>query len=203
MFYEAKFAKLFDHTNKFSIRRQTLVAPDTNVDDNLVVVSADWISKAERDAFDGHPDLTRAGQEFMSLLDNSPEAPSPSPVVYHFDFPTGPATTPIAGTYILCFMKCPVANQPAFAATMDAYLRGIFLPDKFDSVFHHMAVAREDPEIVVSFQGWKTKKEADEYMIAKEHTDFYPAVSNLVTISLPIYQADLKPYVPSSKSSVL
>jgi hypothetical protein len=83
---------------------------------------------------------------------------------YSFIIPQGSDTTPEAKYYLCNLMKATPENQPALAAALDAYLRGIFSCGAFkNAVFHHIAVSREDPEIIVSLQGWPSKEEGKEY----------------------------------------
>jgi hypothetical protein len=60
-------------------------------------------------------------------------------------------------------MKVTKAQQPALAAALDAYLRGVFHCGAFEPVFHHNVVSREDPEIIVNIQGWPNRDAGREY----------------------------------------
>jgi hypothetical protein len=68
--------------------------------------------------------------------------------------------TPNGNFYFLSFIKCPRKNQPAIVAALDAYLRGIVSCGKFTTIFHHVAVSREDPEMILSFQAYPSKEDA-------------------------------------------
>jgi hypothetical protein len=60
-------------------------------------------------------------------------------------------------------MRVPKENQPAFLAAMDAYSRGMFHSGEIKVTFMHVVIAEEDPEIVMSFQGFPTEKDAKYY----------------------------------------
>ena len=82
-------------------------------------------------------------------------------MTYTFEAPT--SATPQAGFYFVNLMPVPVDKQPALAAAINAYLRGIFYCPDHKPVFHHIAVSKEDPEVIVSFQGWPTEETAWHY----------------------------------------
>jgi hypothetical protein len=79
------------------------------------------------------------------------------------DMRGGPATTPVAAWYMVTGMRCLKKDQEALAASLDAYLRGIFHCGKFAPVFHHFGVSKTDPDLVFSVQGWPSREAADEY----------------------------------------
>lgn len=60
-------------------------------------------------------------------------------------------------------MRVPKDNQPAFLAAIDAYSRGMFFSADINVTFMHVVIAEEDPEVVMSFQGFPTEKDAKYY----------------------------------------
>ncbi|OBT54400.1 hypothetical protein VE04_10333 [Pseudogymnoascus sp. 24MN13] len=146
------------------------------------------------------PDPTQETSAILSLTDldcdtqlaSSEQLASNRETTTHsIDIPEGPATTPVAGWYMVGGMRCPEENKAALAASLDAYLRGIFHCGTFAPVFHHVGVSRTDPAMVLSVQGWPTREAADEYWHSKEHWAFYPAVKDLMVMDLGPFQGAL------------
>jgi hypothetical protein len=93
-------------------------------------------------------------------------------MAYSTLIPKGSETTPKAGYYLCNLMKTSLRDQPALAAGLDAYLRGVFTCGVFKPVFHHVAVSREDPQIVISLQGWPSRAEGREYWDVSDYFVF-------------------------------
>jgi hypothetical protein len=80
-----------------------------------------------------------------------------------FETKNGPGSEEPSTYFLLNLMRCPKDRQDTLAAAMDAYLRGIYHCGEFKLLFHHLAIAKENPEIIVSFQGYPTAEDAKHY----------------------------------------
>ncbi|KAF2431208.1 hypothetical protein EJ08DRAFT_191644 [Tothia fuscella] len=124
------------------------------------------------------------------LIDSPPNDDSTTPtdvnksnaIAYSILAPTSYTTTPKAGYYLINVMRVKKAKQPALAAALDAYLRGVFHCGEFEPVFHHNFLSREDPEIYVNVQGWPSREAGREYWTSKIHTNFFPAVVEMLSM---------------------
>jgi hypothetical protein len=107
----------------------------------------------ENTTIKGNWQFQRCHTQMLNTFSDIPNAQ----LLYTIELPGSTATTPKSGYYLCNLMKSPPQNHKAICASLDAYLRGIFYCGVFDPVFHHIAVTHEDPEIVISFQGWPNK----------------------------------------------
>jgi hypothetical protein len=84
-------------------------------------------------------------------------------VSYTFKAARGPSSTPRAGYYFVNLLRCPKQNLPAIAAAMDGFVRGAYHCGTFKMIFDHLIVSEEDPEIVLSLQGFSSEEDAKFY----------------------------------------
>ncbi|KAB5581035.1 hypothetical protein GE09DRAFT_1213466 [Coniochaeta sp. 2T2.1] len=153
--------------------RQSITGPDpTQEKTHPVLRLADWASASD----------------YETHVASRPTAAGTTTTTHLVPIPGGPATTPPSAWYMVSGMRTPDKNKPALAASLDAYLRGIFHCGEFAPVFHHVGVSLTDPEVVLSVQGWPSKGEAEKYWFHKIHWDYNPAVKDLMVVDFGPFQ---------------
>jgi len=154
---------------------QVLHSP-TVADANTTVIIADFPSPSDAQK-------VLDDSEFQKLVKGQEAAT--------FEYKGSLEKTPKCGWYSFSYMKSKKEKQPALAAMLDAYLRGIFHCGTFEPIFHHVTMSREDPDIMISLQGWPSKEQGDHYWNHQIHKAVYPAVADLTHIPLS-WEAELR-----------
>jgi hypothetical protein len=127
------------------VSRQCIVGSDPTQDKTKPILRlADWETVSEYEA-------------------HAASGASPPTSIHLVEIPGGPATTPRSAWYLVSGMRTPDKHQPALAASLDAYLRGIFHCGDFSPIFHHVGVSKTDPQMVISVQGWPSREAAEHY----------------------------------------
>jgi hypothetical protein len=102
-----------------------------------------------------------------SRTDNREIVPNGGKVVsYTFKATGGPTSTPQTGYYLINLLRCQKQNLPILAAAMDAYSRGVYHCGTFKMIFNNLITAEEDPELIMSLQGFPSERDAMFYFNA-------------------------------------
>jgi hypothetical protein len=108
----------------------------------------------------------------------------PDAISYTFHASESTPQTPKANWYLCKIVKSPRESQPALAAAIDAYLRGVFHCGRFNPVFYHFLPSEEDSEIFLSLQGWPSAEEGQEYWDVSYKYQTYPHELSMLTVIL-------------------
>jgi hypothetical protein len=100
---------------------------------------------------------------FSADENDLPETTGPDSISYTFKAANSVTTTPKSAWFLCKIVKSPISKQPALAASIDAYLRGVFCCGRFNPIFYHFLPSEEDPEIFLSLQGWPSEEEGRAY----------------------------------------
>ncbi|CAK7229749.1 hypothetical protein SCUCBS95973_007333 [Sporothrix curviconia] len=166
--FDATYDQITSTVAKFPISRQGTLALQTH-DREVVVMVADWTSAAEKDAFEPGEQYQAVKPHFGKIIDSE----NPTFACHHLVLPTGAATTPSAGVYVVAHATVPAASQADVAAAYNVFLQSA----PTDVEFLAVSPSREDANVLVCLTGHKDAAAAQAYQASEGYKALQAAVS--------------------------